>query len=122
MRRDPAETDRVTLEALAASVARPVGRILVVADFDGTLAEINADPLAARPVPGALRALRRLARIGTDRPGRLAIAVLTGRAVADIAGRVRVGGMRYLGNHGLEAGWLPRGQRAERIVTTGSRD
>ena len=52
------------------------------------------------------------------RPDRLAVAILTGRAVADVATRVRVGGIRYLGDHGLQAGTYPRGRRAERLVTT----
>ena len=33
------------------------GRILVITDYDGTLAEIDRDPMAARLVPGAGRAL-----------------------------------------------------------------
>ena len=96
------------LAALARQVSAPAGRILVISDFDGTLAEIDPDPMGARIDPGALRALRRLARLAEGRPDRLALAVLTGRAVADVAQRVRVGGVRYLGNHGLEADWLPR--------------
>jgi trehalose-phosphatase len=94
--------------ALAARVAAPAGRILVILDFDGTLAEIDPDPMGARIDRGALRALRRLARIADARPERLAVAILTGRAVPDVVERVRVGGIRYLGNHGLEASWLPR--------------
>ncbi len=89
-------------------MAAPAGRILVVSDFDGTLAEIDPDPMGARIDPGARRGLRRLARFAEARPDRLALAVLTGRAVSDVAQRVRVGGVRYLGNHGLEADWLPR--------------
>ena len=94
--------------ALAREVASPAGRILVISDFDGTLAEIDPDPMGARIDPGARRGLRRLARFAEARPDRLALAVLTGRAVSDVAQRVRVGGVRYLGNHGLEADWLPR--------------
>jgi trehalose 6-phosphate phosphatase len=97
-----------SLRALAARVAAPPGRILVITDFDGTISEIDPDPMGARIEPIAFRALRRLARFAETRPERLALTVLTGRAVADVAGRVRVGGVRYLGNHGLDAGWLPR--------------
>jgi trehalose-phosphatase len=43
------------------------------------------------------------------------VAVLTGRTVADVATRVRVGGIRYLGDHGLQAGAYPRGGRSERV-------
>jgi trehalose 6-phosphate phosphatase len=94
------------------------GRLLVVTDFDGTLARISLDPMAARIEPLAQAALRRLARIAAARPRRLGIVVLSGRTVADLAGRVRVGGVGYLGDHGLQAGTLARGARAERVAAT----
>ncbi len=102
------------LDALAAARAP----LLVIADFDGTLAVGSRDPAVARIEPLAQRALRRLAGIAAARPGRLHVAVLTGRVVADVAGRVRVGGIEYLGDHGLEHGKLPRGSRAERLTVT----
>jgi trehalose 6-phosphate phosphatase len=102
------------LDALVA--ARPP--LLVIADFDGTLAVGSRDPAVARIEPLAQRALRRLAALASERPGRLGVAVLTGRVVADVARRVRVGGIEYLGDHGLEHGVLPRGGRAERLVVT----
>lgn len=92
------------------------GRLLVVSDFDGTLAEGSRDPAAATIVPLAQRSLRRLARIAQRRPKRLAVAILTGRAAADAAARVRVGGIRYLGDHGLQIGSFPRGRRPERLI------
>ncbi|MDO8484253.1 MAG: trehalose-phosphatase [Candidatus Limnocylindrales bacterium] len=107
----PAEAGR-----LARLVARP-GRLLVISDFDGTLAEGSRDPAAAAIVPLARVALRQLAGVATERPDRLAVAVLTGRTVADVAARVRVGGIRYLGDHGLQVGSYPRGGRAERLTT-----
>src|SRR5581483_9868139 len=76
---------------------------------------VNPDPLGARILPLARRALRRLARRAAEEPDRLALAVLSGRTVIDVAARVRVGGLRYLGNHGLEAGWLGRGGSPEAI-------
>jgi trehalose-phosphatase len=103
--------------ALTGLLARP-GRLLVVADFDGTLAEGSRDPGAAVVVPLARTALRRLAGIAAARPDRLAIAVLTGRTALDVATRVRVGGIRYLGDHGLQAGTYPRGGRAEGLIPT----
>ncbi len=87
--------------------ARP---FLVVSDFDGTLSPIVPDPWGARIVPGARRSLRRLAAA----PG-VEVTLLSGRTARDVAGRVRVGGARYLGNHGLEQGRLPRRARAERL-------
>jgi trehalose 6-phosphate phosphatase len=93
--------------------ARPP--LLVIADFDGTLAVGTRDPAAATIEPLAQRALRRLGGIATDRPPRVHVAVLTGRIVADVAARVRVGGIEYLGDHGLQQAVLPRGGRAERL-------
>ncbi|HEY7827732.1 MAG TPA: trehalose-phosphatase [Candidatus Limnocylindrales bacterium] len=102
-------TERLRLvRDLAARVSAPAGRILIVTDFDGTIAEIDLDPMAATIDPGARRGLRRLARLAAERPDRLALAVLSGRAMADVAGRVRIGGVHYLGNHGLERAWLAR--------------
>jgi len=111
--------DRATasIRAIARLADRP-GRLLVVADFDGTLAEGSRDPGAAVIVPLARRALRRLARVAAERPDRLSVVILTGRTAADVAGRVRVGGVTYLGDHGLQAGTYPRRGRPARIETT----
>ena len=104
-----------TLDRLAAAP----GLLLVVADFDGTLAVGARDPAVAVIEPLAQRGLRALARVAFQRPGRAHVAVLTGRVVADVATRVRVGGVEYLGDHGLEHVTLARGGRAEqlRVVT-----
>ena len=109
----PAET----IAAIAGLATRP-RRLLIIADFDGTLAEGSRDPAAASIVPLGRRALRRLARIAAARPGRLSIAILTGRTSADVAGRVRVGGIAYLGDHGLQSGTFGRGGDPARLVTT----
>ena len=66
--------------------------------------------------PGARRALRRLAGFAARRPGRLHVAILTGRTVPDVAARARVGGIEYLGDHGLQTGWLDRGRSADAIA------
>jgi trehalose 6-phosphate phosphatase len=104
----------LAIEQLA--VGRPP--LLVVADFDGTLAVGSRDPASAVIEPLAQRGLRALARIAAARPGRVVVVVLTGRLVADVARRVRVGGVEYLGDHGLEHGTLPRGGRASGIRAT----
>ncbi len=90
--------------------------LLVVTDFDGTLAPITLEPMATVIVPAARLALRSLARTAARRPGRLRLVVLSGRATLDVASRVRVGGVVYLGNHGLEAGALARRGRVERLA------
>ena len=97
------------------SLAAAPGPLLVVADFDGTLAVGARDPAVAFIEPVAQRGLRALARMAAERPGRVHVAVLTGRVVSDVAVRVRVGGVEYLGDHGLEHGTLARGARAEHL-------
>ncbi len=106
--------------AIAAALDRLVAArppLQVIVDFDGTLSHGSRDPGAARIEPGARRALRRLAAIAAIRPERLQVAVLTGRTVADVAERTRVGGIDYLGDHGLQHGRRPRGSRAPIAVT-----
>jgi trehalose-phosphatase len=96
--------------------ARPP--LLVVTDFDGTISPINPDPMGAVIVPMARRAIRRLAHVAEAHPERLSVVVLSGRGSLDVAGRVRVGGVRYLGNHGIEAGALARRARAEGLAVS----
>src|SRR5262245_42884731 len=94
----PASTDaRVALPRCVPLLDRyPV---LIVSDFDGTLSRIELDPWAARIIPSARRALRRLAAL----PG-VHVALLSGRLSRDVAARTRVGGATYVGNHGMECG------------------
>lgn len=89
--------------------------LLVVSDFDGTLSNIVTDPWGAQVLPLGRRALRSLA----GRPG-VHVAVLSGRTAADVAARVRVGNVTYLGNHGMERGHLPRGGRPEAMAVSGA--
>jgi trehalose-phosphatase len=109
---DAGASPSALIDALAA--ARPP--LLVVVDFDGTLAIGSRDPAVARVTPSAQRALRHLARIGAPR---VVVTVLTGRTVADVAERVRVGGIAYHGDHGLQDGWLPRRGRLAAMRVAG---
>lgn len=84
--------------------------LLVVSDFDGTLSNIVTDPWGASILPLGRRALRALAAMQGVR-----VVVLSGRSSADVAARVRVGGVSYVGNHGMERGFVPRRGRAERL-------
>ena len=113
----PALEGNAAVRAIGRLGARP-GRLLVVCDFDGTLAEGSRDPAAAAVVPLARRALRRLARVAAVRSDRVAVAILTGRTSADVAARIRVGGISYLGDHGLQTGTFRRGGDPARIQTT----
>ena len=116
--RDVVDPDAAAVERAVAAVralAATPGGLLVVCDFDGTLTPISPDPMAPTILPAARHALRRLARIARRRPDRLALAILSGRTALDVAGRVRVGGLTYLGDHGLQGGDLPVGVAAERL-------
>lgn len=83
---------------------RAGGKLLLLLDFDGTLARIVVRPeRATLPVPTG-KVLRRLAR----RPG-FVVGIVTGRALADIRRRAKVPGALYVGSHGLEYA-LPGGR------------
>jgi trehalose 6-phosphate phosphatase len=71
--------------------------LLVATDFDGTLAPIHEDPQAPLASAENRRALRRLAA----HPATV-VAVISGRALADLRPRVGVEDIVYVGNHGLE--------------------
>jgi trehalose 6-phosphate phosphatase len=82
-----------------AAIQRDPARALIAMDFDGTLAPIVADPLAARAHPAAAPALRALSgRVGT-------LAVITGRpaaAAVELGGFDGVPGLIVLGHYGWE--------------------
>ncbi len=70
-------------------------KVAVLADFDGTLAEIATDPGAARPVEHVGDTLGRLA-------GLCPVAVISGRDLADLRERGGTAGIWYAGSHGFE--------------------
>ena len=77
-------------------------------DFDGTLVKIVSRPDKARMSAGMRRALSLCAR-------RMPLAIVTGRALADVQARVRLGGVSIAGNHGLE--WSIAGKRKRIAVS-----
>jgi trehalose 6-phosphate phosphatase len=95
------------------------GPLLVASDFDGTLSFARPDPWAARIHAPSQRALRRLSATHGVR-----VVLFSGRTAADLAGRTRIGGVTYLGDHGVERADVPRGFRPARmrIATTPARD
>jgi trehalose-phosphatase len=105
----PLVTSREALERCAPLIARRP--FLLVSDFDGTLSRIQLDPWAAEIIPAARRALRQLAVV----PG-IHVCLLSGRLARDLAGRARVGGATYIGNHGMERGHLARRERANHLA------
>ncbi|MGZ8733618.1 MAG: trehalose-phosphatase [Acidimicrobiia bacterium] len=75
---------------------RDPARSAVVADFDGSLAPIVADPASAVALSAALSALEGLvSRFGT-------VAVVSGRPATFLAERIPVEGLTLVGQYGLE--------------------
>jgi len=66
-------------------------------DYDGTLAPIAATPAEAQPYPGTLSLLQRLAAAA-----HVHVAIVTGRAIADVRAFLDVPQAYYVGIHGLE--------------------
>ena len=64
-------------------------------DYDGTLSAIVSDPSAACLVEGAAEALKFVAQASP-------VAVLSGRDLEDVRGRVNIPGVWYAGSHGFE--------------------
>jgi len=73
------------------------GTILVLSDFDGTLAPIVPVPDDACLPPFTRTLLEQLAAID-----RYLLGIVSGRALADLKGRVSIPGIIYAGNYGLE--------------------
>ena len=64
-------------------------------DYDGTLSPIVSNPAAAVLVDGAAEALELVSKV-------CPVAILSGRDLADISGRVGIPGIWYAGSHGFE--------------------
>lgn len=78
---------------------------LLAFDFDGTLAPIVPHPDAAGTPTSISRAMQRLCDVAS-------VAVITGRSVADIRGRLGFNPRYIVGNHGAEG--LPGHEDADR--------
>lgn len=85
-----------TWPALLALLAKQP-EILLLLDFDGTLAEITKRPEDSVLRPGNAALLE-----GLGRSARFTVGILSGRSLSDVSGRVGVPGLVYAGNHGLE--------------------
>src|SRR5438309_6717230 len=100
-------TDRITDAWLRSPLARiEPGEVILVTDFDGTLAEIVPDPSAARARPEALEALRQLVPLLAD------VIVLSSRPPAQLETLVPVHGVRLIGDSGLA---IPRHAQKEAL-------
>jgi trehalose-phosphatase len=76
---------------------RPDRRISLFLDFDGTLVPIAPDPATPQLDAGTYETLKRISSrefcVST---------IISGRAIADLYSRIRLDGLIYAGNHGLE--------------------
>lgn len=87
-------------DPLREAIARlsAVETLLIASDYDGVLAPIVNDPAKAFPLPAAIDAMQELATLP-----RTSIALLSGRALVDLARLSGLGGEALLvGTHGVE--------------------
>jgi trehalose 6-phosphate phosphatase len=89
-------TTDTALAEHAAQVAAQAQTTALCLDFDGTLAPIVDDPNEARPLPGSVEVLGRLAARFT------AVALLSGRPADYLAQHAAAPGVRYLGLYGRQ--------------------
>src|ERR1700745_4370152 len=85
-------------------IARSGKQLAVFLDYDGTLTPIVRHPEDAWLSDSMQQTLRSLA-------ARMPVAILSGRDLDDVRGRVLVDGIVYAGSHGFDiagAGGLPR--------------
>src|SRR5579863_3642265 len=66
-------------------------------DFDGTLVPIASDPSSPRLNERTCETLKRIAAKDS-----CVVSIISGRAIDDLISRVRLDGLIYAGNHGLE--------------------
>jgi trehalose-phosphatase len=79
------------------AACRAAAHIVLLADYDGTLANIVGRPQDAVLSPGVRKALSLLARKPT-----FSVGVVSGRQLAELKSLVAIEGIYYAGNHGLE--------------------
>lgn len=83
-------------QALVERIAK-IKRLYLLLDFDGTLTPIVSRPSQVKLLPKAKAILRKLSRMSGVK-----VAIISGRLLSDLEKRVRVSGVNYIGNHGLE--------------------
>jgi trehalose 6-phosphate phosphatase len=101
------ELDEITRAWEKSPVAQvPPGELILVTDFDGTLAEVVQDPAAARARPEALEVLEEMALLLAD------VIVLSSRPPAQLEQLVPIPGVRLIGDSGLA---IPRHAQKEAL-------
>jgi trehalose-phosphatase len=94
---------RWTSEAVLDRVAQ-ADRVWVFLDYDGTLAEFAPTPAIVTPQPDVIDLIRRLVQLP-----RVSLAVISGRALPQVAQLVPVAGVLLAGTYGVELK-LPSGE------------
>ena len=100
-------TEEITSAWQQSAVAQvPPSEVILVTDFDGTLAEMVPDPAMAAARPDALQALQVLVPLLAD------VIVLSSRAPAQLEELVPIPGVRLIGDSGLA---IPRKSQKEAL-------
>jgi trehalose 6-phosphate phosphatase len=100
-------TEEITSAWQESAVAEvPPSEVILVTDFDGTLAEMVPDPALAAARPDALQALQELVPLLAD------VIVLSSRAPAQLEKLVAIPGVRLIGDSGLA---IPRKSQKEAL-------
>jgi trehalose 6-phosphate phosphatase len=101
------ETAEITHAWTSSPTAQvPPGELILVTDFDGTLAEIVPDPTSAHAGPEALETLQELVTLLAD------VIVLSSRTQAQLESVIPISGVRLIGDSGLA---LPRHAQREAL-------
>src|SRR5438093_371974 len=101
------ETQEITHVWRSSPASRvPPSELILVTDFDGTLAEIVQDPAAARARSDSLEALQELVMLLAD------VIVLSSRPPSQLEWLVPISGVRLIGDSGLA---LPRHAQREAL-------
>jgi trehalose-phosphatase len=106
-------------------IQRRIGKarqLVLLSDFDGTLAPIRKDPDQARLSHAVRQSLSTLASRGVT------VGIVSGRTITDVRPRVQLSGIWYVGSHGF-AIQTPKGRllllatpRQKRAVTSARRE
>ncbi|HYR49991.1 MAG TPA: trehalose-phosphatase [Candidatus Eisenbacteria bacterium] len=101
------QTDRIVGAWRNSAVSKvPPAELVLVTDFDGTLAEIVPDPAQSAALPDALLALSRLVRLLAD------VIVLSSRTSEQLEQLVPISGVRLIGDSGRA---IPRHAQKEAL-------
>ncbi len=93
----PTSSSLTLVTSEVARRAKPDSVLSLFLDFDGTLVPIAADPSAPRLERRTRETLRRISGKQS-----CITTVISGRAIDDLHSRIRLDGIVYAGNHGLE--------------------